>query len=83
MRIQSDRRVDIRLRLLVLVGVMTDMHRCWTFLMPAVRRGRNPEGLQGQENQQKNGEPAAHVQRIVGCYGYPTATVGLRLFSRT
>lgn len=77
MRVQCVRGVDIRLRLLVLVSVMADMHRRRAFFMPAVRCSRNPQGLQRQKDQQKNGEPAAHLKTIVGWNGCPLASAGL------
>jgi hypothetical protein len=46
------------------VIVVPDMVRCRTRFMGAVVRHCRPGHLGGQQNQQQNGEPAAHEIRV-------------------
>lgn len=45
---------------LVFVRMVPNVHARRALLMRAVRRRRGPEGLQREQHEQENGEPAAH-----------------------
>lgn len=54
------RAVLVHLGFLVLVSVVPQMYALRFLLVRAVRSSRSPEGLQRQEHEQEDGEPATH-----------------------
>lgn len=51
---------QVLVRSLVLVRMVANVHARRALLMLAVRRRCGPEGLQREQHEQENGEPAAH-----------------------
>lgn len=65
---------------LVFVIVVPDVHAGRAFLMRAIWRGCSPDRLQGQQNEQEDGEPAGHKGAIIEAYVLPPMAPGnLRL----